>query len=270
MRVNPVLAAVALFLSASSCVYRELPTGLDCSGSDLQIALVSKTNASSCKSIDGSIVMSATGGTGAYDFSLGDGIYQTNPEFDRLAPGSYSVTVKDIKGCKKAIQVDLDADNSTLTSSATATPDSGCFSDNGSITISPSGGTEPYLIKIDNGNYNSVSTFSNLRNGNHTFIIKDGNDCERVMIVAVPRASTGVSYANDIVPIFNQSCNFSGCHGAGTSGRDWTKYSDVHAKASDIKTRTANRSMPIGTGPTLTVQQIQLIACWVDDGANEN
>lgn len=260
---------VSLFL-VSSCVYRELPTGIDCSTSDLSIALVSKKNATSCKSIDGEIVMSASGGVGAYDFSLGDGVYQTNPTFERLAPGSYSVTVKDVNGCKKSIRVDLDADNSTLTASSSAVPDSQCFNDNGSISISVSGGTAPYQLKIDNGNYGSVSTFPNLANGNHTVIIKDANDCQRTMIVAVPRANTGVSYSKDIVPILDRSCNFSGCHGAGTSGRDWTKYSDVKSKAFDIKTRTSNRSMPIGSGPFLSTQEIQQIACWVDDGANEN
>lgn len=263
-------SVVSFLLLTSSCVYRELPSDIDCLNSDLRISLVSKQNASSCKSIDGVILVASTGGTGAYDFSLGDGIYQTNPQFDRLAPGSYSVTVKDIKGCKRSIQIDLDADNSTLASSASAAPDSQCFSDNGSITVAASGGTPPYQMKIDNGVYSAANSFSNLAHGNHTVIIKDSNDCERVMIIPVPRANTGISYANDIVPIFSANCNFSGCHGAGSSGRDWTKYADVKARAADIKTRTANRSMPIGTGAPLTTQQIQQIACWVDDGANEN
>jgi hypothetical protein len=271
MKMRSLLQLCApLILFVSSCVYRELPTGIDCSTSDLSISLVSKKNATSCKSIDGEIVMSATGGVGAYDFSLGDGVYQTNPTFERLPPGSYSVTVKDINGCKKSIRVDLDADNSTLAASSSATPDGQCFSDNGSISISVSGGTAPYQLKIDNGNYGAANTFSNLANGNHTVIIKDASDCQRTMIVAVPRSSTGISYSTDIVPILARSCNFSGCHGAGTSGRDWTKYSDVKAKAGDIKTRTSNRSMPIGSGPFLSTQEIQQIACWVDDGANEN
>ncbi len=253
-------AILVAFLILSSCVYRELPTGVDCSTSDLSISLVSKKNATSCKSIDGEIVVSAKGGVGAYDFSLGDGVYQTNPVFERLAPGSYSVTVKDINGCKQSVRVDLDADNSTLTAVSSAVPDSQCFSDNGSITVNVSGGTAPYQIKIDNGTFGSASTFNSLANGNHTVIIKDASDCERTMIVAVPRASTGVSYTKDIVPIFNRSCNFSGCHGAGTSGRDWTKYSDVKVKASDIKTRTSNRSMPIGSGPLLSTMTLTSLA----------
>jgi len=243
---------------------------VDCSISDLSLSLVGKSDATSCKSIDGQITMSASGGITPYDFSLGDGVYQTNPVFDRLAPGSYLITVKDVNGCKRSVQVEIGAANSTLAAATSATPDTDCFAGNGSIAVSPSGGTGPYLIKIDNGSFASPSSFANLESGNHTIIIKDAADCQRVVIVSVPHGSTGVSYANDITPIFVAACNFSGCHGAGTTGRDWTKFTDVKIDALDIKARTGNRSMPIGTGPFLTPQQIQLIACWVDDGALEN
>lgn len=263
-----IIAAASCYVT--SCTYNDINKRVDCSKSDLAIALVGKTDATSCKSIDAQMTMSATGGIQPYDFSLGDGIYQTNPVFERLAPGSYLVTVKDVNGCKSSVQVDIGAANSTLAATANATPDTDCFGGNGSINVSPSGGTSPYVVKIDNGQFGTSPAFGNLESGNHTVIVKDASDCQRVLIVSVPHGSTGVSYATDIVPIFNTSCNFSGCHGAGSTGRDWTKFSDVKSKAADIKGRTGNRSMPVGTGPFLTAQQIQLIACWVDDGAIEN
>jgi hypothetical protein len=263
------LAILAISCYSTSCLYKELPTGFDCAQSDLGISLVSKQDASSCKSIDGRIEMAATGGLGAYDFSLGDGVYQTNPVFDRLAPGSYLVTVKDLNNCKKSVHVELAAANSNLAASTSATPDDQCLSNNGSITVTPSGGVGPYELKIDNGTFAASTTFNNLSNGNHSIILRDHEDCERVLIVTVPRGSTGISYTAEIVPIFNANCNFSGCHGAGTTGRDWTNFNDVKAKANDIKMRTANRSMPIG-GNVLTADQIQKIGCWVDDGANQN
>ncbi len=253
----------------TSCVYKELPTGYDCAQTSLSIKLISKKDATSCRSIDGNATMSAEGGFPPYDFSLGDGIYQTNPVFDRLAPGSYLITVKDIKGCKNSIQVDLGADNSSLAATATSSEDNQCLTDNGTITVTASNGTAPYTLKIDNGQFGSASQFSNLSNGNHTVIVKDSEDCERVLIVRVGRGNTGISYASVIKPIFEANCEFSGCHGVGSTGHDWTKFSDVKAKASDIKIRTSNRSMPIGD-KILTALQIQQIACWVDDGANSN
>lgn len=262
-----IIAIVSPFFI--SCVYKELPTGYDCSQSSLSITLVSQSNASSCRSIDGNAVMSATGGFPPYDFSLGDGIYQTNPAFDRLGPGSYLITVKDIKGCKNAIRVEIGAENSTLAATATSTDDTQCDTNNGTISVSVSNGTAPYTLKIDNGVFGTATQFTNLSNGNHTVIVKDNEDCERVLIVPVGRGNTGISYAGVIKPIFIANCEFNGCHGSGSTGHDWTKFSDVKAKASDIRIRTSNRSMPIGNF-TLTTQQIQQIACWVEDGANNN
>ena len=263
------IAVLAATCCLGDCTYHEIPTGFDCAKSDLQISLVSKVDATTCKSIDGQITMSAAGGVPPYDFSLGDGVYQTNPVFDRLAPGSYLVTVKDTKLCKSVFQVDLGAATSNLSASATATKDDQCFSDNGSVIVTPGGGDPPYRIKIDDGTFGSVNTFSNLKNGNHTVIVRDFNDCERVLIVPVERGNTNISYKSIISPIFAANCNFNGCHGSGSTGRDWTNFSDVKNKASDIKARTSNRSMPIGAF-TLTTQEIQQIACWVDDGANNN
>ncbi len=252
-----------------SCVYNEYPTGFDCSQSDLQVNLVAKTAATSCKSIDGQITVAANGGLPPFDYSLADGIYQTNPVFTKLAAGSYKITVKDINGCKNSLQVELDATGSDLSATFTTTDDSSCLSNNGAVSITPAGGASPYLVKIDNGKFVTTTTFAGLSSGVHFIIVKDANDCERVLNISVNRGNTGVSYANDITPIFIANCNFNGCHGAGSTGRDWTKFSDVQAKAASIAARTANRSMPIG-GLTLSQQQIQQIGCWVDDGANNN
>jgi len=271
MRTRTLSRFAVIFVSvyATSCVYNELPSGFDCTLSNLSISFVSSKDASSCRSIDGETVLLATGGNEPYDFSKGDGIYQTNPVFDRLAPGSYLFTVKDIKGCKQAIQVEIGAEGSNLSATTSSTPDNQCLSNNGTINVSPTGGTTPYVLKIDDGSFGSATSFSNLKNGNHVVIIKDAEDCQREMIVTVPRGNSGISFASTIMPIFEVNCNHSGCHGAGSSGRDWTKFSDVQAKASDIKNRTGNRSMPIGQF-SLTQTQIDQIACWVDDGANNN
>ncbi len=263
------LAIVAAACCESSCSYDDIPRTFDCSLSDLKAGLVSKADATSCKSINGQITMSASGGSGPYDFSLGDGVYQTNPVFEKLAPGSYNITVKDIKGCKNSLRVEIASANSNLTAAVSTSPDTQCSGNNGSISVTPSGGSAPYVLKLDNGVFGTATTFSNLGDGAHSIILKDGEDCQKTFNVTVEHGSTGVSYSNDISPIFVAACNFSGCHGAGSTGRDWTKFSDVKSKAADIKSRTGNKSMPIG-GSVLTSLQIQQIACWVDDGAIAN
>lgn len=81
-------------------------------------------------------------------------------------------------------------------------------------------------------------------------------------------APGSVSYVADIKPIFETKCLLSGCHGSDPTLPNWGVLSEVQVHASDIKRRTRDRSMP-ATG-SLTQSQIDLITCWVDDGAPDN
>ena len=81
--------------------------------------------------------------------------------------------------------------------------------------------------------------------------------------------ANGTSWASDVMPIIDNNCAISGCHnGDNSSIPNWTVFSNVQANASNIKTRTGNKTMP-RTG-SLTDAEIELIACWVDDGALDN
>lgn len=80
-----------------------------------------------------------------------------------------------------------------------------------------------------------------------------------------------VSYANDIRPILDTNCQISPCHGTNAGIPSFATYNDVSANAAGIKSRTGNKSMPpSSSGKSLTDDQIQMIADWVDDGAMNN
>ncbi|MEK6781454.1 MAG: hypothetical protein AABY93_07095 [Bacteroidota bacterium] len=258
-----------LFLFLFSCAYNDLSESFDCTQSDLSIVLESKQDVTGCKSIDGSITVSASGGEGPYDFSLNAGVYQTSGLFSNLGPGSYTVTAKDLFGCTSTQVVELTSSGSTLVAVAATNPDTDCFSDNGSITINASQGKPPYKYQFDTGSFSDVSTFENLKFGNYTVTVKDGDDCPLLLNVTVPRGNSSISYANDIKTILDTKCNISGCHnGSLGSTRDWSTYATAKANASGIQSRTANKTMPPGT--PLTQNQIDQITCWVDDGALNN
>jgi hypothetical protein len=261
-----------LFLTLfDRCSYNditELEANVDCSKSSLAISLSSKQDASTCRSIDGKIGVSASGGFPPYDFSINGGTYQTGGEFNNLAPGDYILEVKDIRNCPQTIDVVLDAANSTLTASYQTTADTQCLSDNGSITVTGSGGQSPYLYQIDAGGFANANTFSGLKSGRHSVVVKDATDCQKVLSIQVAH-STGTSYSGVINTILQNNCTSSGCHGTNSSNGDWTNYAKVKDKASLIKIRTSDKTMPIG-GNSLTDTEIQLIACWVDDGALNN
>ncbi len=266
-----LLCALTVYLLSSSCADKEITNDLKCTSSSLSLILVSKTETTSCKSINAQLEVAGVGGDGPYDYKKGDGIYQTNPVFTNLGAGTYSIFVKDTKGCVRQLDVPITAANSTLDAIFSSSPDNQCEAPHiGTISITPSGGTLPYVIKIDNGVFASVTVFNSLTSGVHTVVVKDGEDCELILNITVVRGDTGISYSGQIQPILTAACNFPGCHGSGTGSRDWTNIANVQAKATSIKARTGLRTMPIGSGPTLTDQQIQSIACWVDDGAKNN
>lgn len=84
-----------------------------------------------------------------------------------------------------------------------------------------------------------------------------------------------ISFANDVRPIILTKCAVSGCHN-GDMGPDlnWTDFAQFHKRAESglVKYRVTNRIMPPSftqAGP-LSQDQIDMIACWTDQGARNN
>jgi hypothetical protein len=258
-------------LALTGCVYHDLNEikAFDCSTSTLTLSLASQQEVSSCTAADGMITVASTGGTAPLFFSLNNGLGQASSQFSNLRSGSYSVTVKDNNQCSISIQVDLAAANSNLVAQATTNVDNQCNSNNGSITITASGGVAPYLFALGSAGFGAGNVFTGLASGPYTVHVKDSLGCSRLLAGTVLRGNTGVSYANDISAILQAHCNNPSCHGGSSGEPNFTTYDMVRNNAADIKLRTGNRSMP-PDGTSLTQDQINLIACWVDDGANNN
>jgi hypothetical protein len=266
-KLAQLVAVTATFFS--SCSYNDFPVPVDCAASNLALVIDAKQDPTLCNSIDGSITVSATGGEGPFDFSINAGEFQTSPVFANLGPGSYTVTVKGIKGCESSQIIELASPSSTLVAVATTSPDSDCFSDNGSITVTASLGKPPYKYQFGTGTFVDVRTFPNLKFGNYTVTVKDADDCPKLLNITVPRGNSDISYVNDVAPLLETKCNIKGCHNGDLgSSRDWRTYSTTKANAASIKSRTVAKSMPPGT--PLTQNEIDEITCWVDDGAANN
>lgn len=82
------------------------------------------------------------------------------------------------------------------------------------------------------------------------------------------------SFANDVKPIFQQNCVT--CHFSGSTfanGQSWETYSEIEANKQSILTAIKHESgktpMPF-QGTKLSDSLIQIIECWVADGAQNN
>ncbi len=80
------------------------------------------------------------------------------------------------------------------------------------------------------------------------------------------------TYSDVIKPFIANNCALSNCHdGSNPALPNWGLLENVQTQALLIKERTGNRTMPpSSSGIVLTAKQIDDIACWVDNGAQNN
>ncbi len=140
------------------------------------------STAASCSYGNGSIVVTASGGTAPYSYSCTyPGAFTTTQNFGNfqgLLGSTYIIQVTDATGQTVSTVVNL-ANNypgPTLTISNYTEP-TGCSSFDGSIITAVSGGTPPYQYSIDDQHWQSSNIFNNLCTGFYFVWVKDANGC---------------------------------------------------------------------------------------------
>ncbi|TPE42586.1 T9SS type B sorting domain-containing protein [Pontibacter mangrovi] len=148
-------------------------------------AFASTSVAATCGRPDGELTIgNVTGGTAPYTYSINGGSFQVSATFTDLAAGSYSITVKDAKGCTFTDEVGVSNVAGPVITAKTVA--STCSAANGSIRVSnTSGGVSPYTYSIDGENFQSSTTFANLQAGTYTVTVKDANGCAGTVSVVL-------------------------------------------------------------------------------------
>lgn len=174
-----LLFFTAALLISGSCGKGGTPTPPDpCSG--ITVVVNSTTsNPTTPTSNNGSIIATATGGSG-FTYNINGSAFQSSGSFTGLAAGSYTIVAKNSNGCTGSAVFTLTAPNPCAGVIITVTgtlvnPTTG--NNNGSITVSASGGTGSFTFNINGGAFQPSVTFSNLGAGSFTIIAKDGNGC---------------------------------------------------------------------------------------------
>jgi len=255
------LLYVLTFLLATSCQWEQMNPKIDCSTSPVVIATL-EVQASQCDSPVGSFAVAASGGEPPYTFTSAG---KTNVDgiFANMEAGSYIVVATDANDCTDELSVSIE-NTGGVNLTEVITNNAGCGTTDGSIRVNATGGMEPYSYQINNGEVQIANTFEGLGLGTYSVAVIDQNGCESAQSVEI---NSGVSYEASIKSIIENNCAISGCHN-GSVSPNLTSFSTIQSRASSIKTKTGNKSMPKGS--SLSQQQIDLISCWVNDGALNN
>jgi gliding motility-associated-like protein len=123
---------------------------------------------------NGTAEAKVSGGVPAYTYSWSTGA--TTAKITNLHANSYYLTVTDTNGCTSVDStlitepLGVDAD--------LAVKDVACFGDkNGSIKVTPIGGTPPFTYSIDGDHFYGSSTLIALAAGDYTVYLKDAEGC---------------------------------------------------------------------------------------------
>lgn len=252
----------------SGCTSEKDPAPVNCEESDLQVGIDQVQNVSDCLAEDGGVTASAQGGQGDFEYSVNGVDFQASGVFTGLSAGNYVLTVRDAGECEVTSSFTVAVDGSLLAINSITATTAGCESDGGEIVVDAVGEGE-LSYQLDNGTFQASNTFSGLTAGTYRVVVKDGAGCQ---IFAEKTILNGTSYEQQVKEIITTNCAIEGCHNGdlGTS-RNWTVFANVKEHADDIKRLTQNGAMPPSTSSqSLTQEEKDLIACWVEDGALNN
>ncbi|MBK8474122.1 MAG: SprB repeat-containing protein [Sphingobacteriales bacterium] len=141
------------------------PTPVSCNGSN-----------------NGSIATTVTGGTPSYSFNWNNGLPPVEDP-SGLVPGNYAVTVTDGNGCSAQANISI-SEPTALAGSASSTA-ANCGQNDGTATVSASGGTAPYTYTWSPPAVSSTASAANLAAGSYTFTVTDASGCTVEIPVAV-------------------------------------------------------------------------------------
>ena len=169
-------------------------------------ANLSSTNVSCFGGNDGSASATITSGNPPYTITWSP-TGGNNQTATNLSAGNYTISIIDNQGCQFSSTVSVsEPDSLSVTASVT---NASCFgSANGSVSLTISGGTNPYSTSWQPGNITG-SSINNLSQGTYSALITDNNGCTKTV-------SAIISEPNQILSQYissNISCN-GGSNGA--------------------------------------------------------
>jgi gliding motility-associated-like protein len=151
---------------------------------------------------DGSINLSIFDGTGPFMIDWSDDAFDGMQFIQDLSPGAYSVTVTDAEGCMAFADTMIMEPAALTLNCAQESPATTVGGDDGAAAISFGGGTPPYTLTYNGGEFGIVNEdqagdiiISDLMPGDYTLVLVDANDCaiECNFIIEEPECNMALS-----------------------------------------------------------------------------
>jgi hypothetical protein len=189
------------------------------------------TNVSCNGGANGMVNITVSGGTAPYSYAWNNGA--VTEDLSNVGAGTYSVVVTDANGCTATTSATV-TEPSVLVASATATHVS-CFGGNdGSVTLTVSGGTAPYTY--DWGGGVVTQNLTNVPAGAYNVVVTDANGCTASAGATVSQPTTALAVSGVVVDVL---CN-GGANGAVTLNvtGGTAPYSYMWSNGSTVKNQT--------------------------------
>ena len=163
------------------------------------------TNVSCNGGSNGTLTVSATGGTPGYTYSINGTTFQASTSFTGLAAGSYTITVKDANNCTSStIKVITQPAALAILDDGTS-PASCANTTDGASFITPTGGTTPYTYAWTGPSSFTSTTQDqvfNLAPGTYAVTVTDANSCTATLgslVVTSPPAINIATVATNVL-----------------------------------------------------------------------
>jgi large repetitive protein len=177
---------------ANSCIF-VVPVTITQPLSALSASITSQTNVSCSGGSNGSVTAGGAGGTAPYEYSINGGAYQPSGTFNALAAATFTITVRDANLCTANASVTL-TEPAPLALSSTVTDASCPGEPNGAISLTITGGTQPYTVIWADGA--SGADRVSIPDGTYSVVVTDSKGCAASLVITV-----GVSGTSECVVV---------------------------------------------------------------------
>jgi hypothetical protein len=193
---------------------------------DEPAALTATGNASSVScngDIDGQIEIVVNGGTAPYIYALNQTPVDINfPIFQDLTPGSYTINVIDGNGCAYVATNPLVVTEPEVLTASVAATDVACFGEsNGSIEVTPLGGTAPFQYSVNGSPLSANNILNGLAAGDFTITVIDVNNCQTTAIASIEGPSEALAI-DGLSAVAGGSSDYNVIGGTAPFGYSWT------------------------------------------------